>query len=469
MNTRKWTIIGTLIVLVALVTLAMPLGLTQAQGPAPSAVEQAITGVGDYIPIQGRLTDSEGNPPPTADYDLRFRLYEHSSGGTPICTDTELVGVVDGLFSSYIHGCADVLHGQGVWLSVEIVGDGEMTPRQALYPVPYAMTLRPGAVISDTRDVVLTLRSTGTGDADALVAYAGDDGEAVTAHSPNGAAIFAWSDSYIGVQGYSLETANHPGIFGCSAPDNPTCDAYRDARASGVVGYSSNDIGVAGYGLSGVLGLTEEVNGVGVSAINQGNGIALIANANSSDPANHSNPTLYLVQQDDDGDFVVGANQLWMTRYWRVDRTGKGFFNGGTQTGGADFAEQIAVAGDEATYEPGDVVVISTRADRTVERSGAAFATTVIGVYSTEPGVLAGALDTNDPVGGIPVAITGIVPCKVSAENGPIHRGDLLVTAATPGHAMRAGGNPPQGTVLGKALGELPEGFGVILVLVTMQ
>jgi hypothetical protein len=57
----------------------------------------------------------------------------------------------------------------------------------------------------------------------------------------------------------------------------------------------------------------------------------------------------------------------------------------------------------------------------------------------------------------------------VSAENGPVHRGDLLVTSSTPGHAMKAGPNPPQGTVLGKALGELTEGSGVILVLVTLQ
>jgi len=37
------------------------------------------------------------------------------------------------------------------------------------------------------------------------------------------------------------------------------------------------------------------------------------------------------------------------------------------------------------------------------------------------------------------------------------------------GHAMRAGENPPQGTVLGKALGELSEGTGVIYVLVMLQ
>ncbi len=63
----------------------------------------------------------------------------------------------------------------------------------------------------------------------------------------------------------------------------------------------------------------------------------------------------------------------------------------------------------------------------------------------------------------------GIVPCRVSAENGPIARGDLLVTAATPGHAMRAGENPPAGAVLGKAFGALEAGTGLIPVLVTLR
>ena len=68
----------------------------------------------------------------------------------------------------------------------------------------------------------------------------------------------------------------------------------------------------------------------------------------------------------------------------------------------------------------------------------------------------------------IPLAVVGIVPCKVSAENGPIRPGDLLVTSSTPGHAMRDR-DPAVGTVLGKALEEMPSGTGVIKVLVTLQ
>jgi hypothetical protein len=68
----------------------------------------------------------------------------------------------------------------------------------------------------------------------------------------------------------------------------------------------------------------------------------------------------------------------------------------------------------------------------------------------------------------IPMAVVGIVPCKVSAENGPIRPGDLLVTSATPGHAMRDS-DPGVGTVLGKALERLESGTGTIRVLVSLQ
>src|SRR6185295_271814 len=42
----------------------------------------------------------------------------------------------------------------------------------------------------------------------------------------------------------------------------------------------------------------------------------------------------------------------------RIDKTGKGFFNGGTQTTGADFAESVAVDRPKSEFEPGDVMVI---------------------------------------------------------------------------------------------------------------
>jgi hypothetical protein len=162
----------------------------------------------------------------------------------------------------------------------------------------------------------------------------------------------------------------------------------------------------------------------------------------------------------------AGANKI------RFNKAGKGFFNGGTQTGGADVAEAFEVEGSVRAYEPGDVLVISTSSDRRVERSGSAYSTLVVGVYATKPGVLLteGSIDDNlDDT--VPLGVVGVIPTKVSAENGPIRRGDLLVTAKTPGHAMLGTARSRMlGATIGKALQEFRgPGTGVIKVLVNIQ
>lgn len=469
MNTRKSL---TIVTAAMLITLALAVGLTQAQGPGPGELQpQVEAGVAvvapGAIPIQGRLTDANSRPL-SSTYSIMFRLYEVGTGGTAVCSDTRSVNVVNGLFSDYMDGCYDDITGQKLWLGVKVGSDAEMTPRQVIYPVPYALSLRPGAVISDTLDGILTVRSTGGGDSDAFIAAASGTGEAIEAYATDGIGVFAKSDNYLALQAYSYapSTPAYPAIFGCAAATAGACDPYRDDNRAGIMGYSQYDFGGYFKGQDG--GVYAEGNGAlspAIFALNSSGVGMLVQNSSTAS----GNATLYLAQDNAGGDFVVGAASYLGTRYWRVDRTGRGFFNGGTQASGADFAEQMAVAGEETEYEPGDVLVISPSADKTVELSMKPFATTVIGVYSTQPAVLAGAPDTDEPLAGIPVGITGIVPCKVSAENGAIRRGDLLVTSSMPGHAMRAGDNPPQGAVLGKALGELKAGVGVIYVLVALQ
>lgn len=62
------------------------------------------------------------------------------------------------------------------------------------------------------------------------------------------------------------------------------------------------------------------------------------------------------------------------------------FFDRGTQTGGADFAESVAVRGERLNYEPGDVLVVDRYAGRRLMLSRRAYSTRVAGIYSTKPG-----------------------------------------------------------------------------------
>jgi hypothetical protein len=68
------------------------------------------------------------------------------------------------------------------------------------------------------------------------------------------------------------------------------------------------------------------------------------------------------------------------------------------------------------------------------------------------------------------MAMVGIVPVKVSAENGPIKKGDPLVTASIPGYAMKGTERGRMfNAVLGKALGPLEAGTGVIEAFISLQ
>jgi hypothetical protein len=139
---------------------------------------------------------------------------------------------------------------------------------------------------------------------------------------------------------------------------------------------------------------------------------------------------------------------------------------------GGDYAESVDVSGDKKTYEPGDVLVIAADDGSDIAKSSEPYSTLVAGVYATKPGVV-GRRQTTDAKTStteVPMAMVGIVPTKVSAENGPIKRGDLLVTSSTPGYAMKGTDRDRlNGTVIGKALGHLDSGTGMIEVVVSLQ
>lgn len=156
-----------------------------------------------------------------------------------------------------------------------------------------------------------------------------------------------------------------------------------------------------------------------------------------------------------------------------------GAYPGGTQTVaytgvtcGGDYAESVDVAGDRKSYEPGDVLVIGAESGSDVLKSAEPYSTLVAGIYSTKPGTVGRRQTTDSKTSSteVPMAMVGIVPIKVSAENGSIKRGDLLVTSSTLGHAMKGTNRSKMlGAVVGKALGNLDSGTGVIEVLVTLQ
>ncbi|NTU46041.1 hypothetical protein HGA88_00245 [Candidatus Roizmanbacteria bacterium] len=145
----------------------------------PLAYPSILTRAGRLISFQGRMTDTVGNPI-TAKTDVLFKLYNVATGGTPLYTGTcqGVNGVspdVDGIFNVNVGsdcGMAEIpssvfTENTNVYLGVTVGSDAEMSPRQQIANVGYAINaetlqgLPPGQTtssipyISNTGDLLI--------------------------------------------------------------------------------------------------------------------------------------------------------------------------------------------------------------------------------------------------------------------------------------------------------------------------
>ena len=140
-----------------------------------------------------------------------------------------------------------------------------------------------------------------------------------------------------------------------------------------------------------------------------------------------------------------------------------------TIRGGCDLAEPFPM---QDAIEKGSVVVIDSEHPGQLKLSSRAYDTCVAGIVSGGNGINPGIALRQDGAfsDGQNVALTGRVYVRADAAFGAIKPGDLLTTSDTPGHAMRVTDHAKaQGAVLGKAMGGLQAGKGLVLTLVTLQ
>jgi hypothetical protein len=223
MNGRRF--IASALALALLATLALGPGQAQGPGPAPGNQPEGAAApaynVEDVIPIQGLLVDADGAPLPDGDYTLTYRLYGEEAVD-PLCEDVDgppldpgyAVQVVDGQFMGYFHHCtADDINGRQLYLGIQVEDDEEMLPRQPIYPVPYAWSLRPGAVIDGwvSGDPALSVRNSATGD-DSIGVYG--QASAVSGETYGVVGASASADGYGGrfVGGNGLYAYGTPGV-----------------------------------------------------------------------------------------------------------------------------------------------------------------------------------------------------------------------------------------------------------------
>jgi hypothetical protein len=422
------------IVLIVSLLLALTVAGIQGQGPPPEvdtpAGNEPEAQMNDVIPIQGRLTDDDGSPL-TGTYSIRFRIYDEPTAGNVLCEDADLVSVSNGLFNAEMDFCTgDDINGRQLWLGIKVGGDDEMTPRLGIYAVPYAWSLRPGAVISDTLSGAIMHIENWATNGRGLRAYA-----------------MATSGENYGVVGASRSTDGYGGYF------------YNTASGDGVYGKGWN--GVHGDGINvGVYGETE--SGAGVAGVSTS---AMGVQGMTLDPSN--NYGLYTTDNLSSLNFHSAGAQMQIVQ------------NGG-QTA-LEPGDVVVFTGVEA----GDPPLIR------VAQATASNSTAVAGVVHSRYNVAAvpqppewsarGDLEITPagpapPGGYLLVVVQGPAQVKASALAGAIQPGDLLSSAGRAGQAAKAAlvsiegvKTAVPGTVFAKALEPLDQGDKLIYVFVTLQ
>jgi hypothetical protein len=108
-----------------------------AYAPTASAAMPSV------LTQQGRLLDDAGAPV-DADVSFVFAIYAGATGGTALWTETQTVTVDQGYFSARLGDVTaldpDLFDGsKTLYLGVKVGVDAEMTPRQAITSVPFAL------------------------------------------------------------------------------------------------------------------------------------------------------------------------------------------------------------------------------------------------------------------------------------------------------------------------------------------
>ncbi len=117
----RWIVVATL----------AAVGLWNGSALAADPVPQTLT-------QQGRILDSDGNPI-SSKVHFVFSVYAKATGGTALYSEEQDITLDDGYFSTQLGVKADLYDGSTRYLGVTVGNDDEMTPRQTISSVPYAI------------------------------------------------------------------------------------------------------------------------------------------------------------------------------------------------------------------------------------------------------------------------------------------------------------------------------------------
>jgi hypothetical protein len=479
---------------------------------------------GTSFTYQGRL--NENGSPANGDYDLKFSIFDDPIAGSQVgdSLTNAPTSVSNGLFTVTLDFGAGVFTGAPRWLEIGVTanGNGEdftaLSPRQALTASPYAIfagtsanvasgsvvtslnglkddvTLEAGANVTLTPNGnTLTLAAAGVGGSGIWSvlnnnAYynAGNVGIGTAAPLASLDVLGNWN----GEQGALNLFGDRPSVrfTGDAGSANQSWlmhlgggpgDLLFYRRAAGAepwiptlsLGAADGNVGLGTTTPQAKLHIYDPAGSV-THVIETGGGINAWTRV---DFANANGQWRVGTSRGFNGDQFYFYRRGATVNAFAIQPNGDASLQGTmscnvlTIRGGADVAEPFAMPEEIAK---GSVMVIDDAHPGQLKLSAEAYDTRVAGIVSGANGINPGiALHQQGAIeGGQNVALSGRVYVQADAAFGAIRPGDLLTTSDTPGHAMKVTDHAKsQGAILGKAMGSLSEGKGMVLVLVTLQ
>ncbi len=201
---------------------------------------------------QGVLTDATNTPLADGNYDLTFALYNVSTGGIALWTETQTVQILTGVFSVAL-GSSTVLNlafDTAYWLGIAVGTETELDPRVALTASPHSLNSR--SAVNEPAD----------GDSFAIRAM---DGETAHLMSPNG------DVEHAGIGFFDGGIVIGPDTTAFVLPDTTTANAVATKRTGSLSNYGMRaeglQVGVFGLSTSGIGVIGQSASNVGVQGV----------------------------------------------------------------------------------------------------------------------------------------------------------------------------------------------------------
>jgi hypothetical protein len=209
--------------------------------------DRAYAATSSTINFQARLLTAAGNIVPDGQYNVEFKLYNVSTSGSALWTETrtstDKVRVVNGYLTvnlGSVTGFGAINWDQDLWLTMNIGGtsvspswDGEMTPRLKLTAVPYAFTA--GKLVGGTGANTTTL-NTGTPSGTNTISLPAESGTLCIQSSANcGFALSSGGSNYIQNQNAGQQAASNFWISGTGRADTALQSSLFDTPTAAVL------------------------------------------------------------------------------------------------------------------------------------------------------------------------------------------------------------------------------------------